>query len=90
MNKAAVSTYSDLELALMVLLGYYGNGTARKISLGNRYNQVQTLVQKIIDSGSVPAGGGTVSAEKLNSAIQATFNDAIKEIKEEIIKNYGT
>ena len=90
MNKAALSTYSDLELALMVMLGYYGNGTARKIALGNRYNQVQSLVQKIIDSGSVPAGGGTVDSAKLSSAVQKVFNDAIKDIEEEIIKNYGT
>ena len=90
MNKAALTTYSDLELALMVLLGYYGNGTARKIALGNRYNAVQSLVQQIINTGSIPAGGGTVNADKLQSAINRTFNDAIKEVKEEIIKNYGT
>ena len=74
----------------MVLLGYYGNGQARKIALGNRYNQVQSLVQKIIDTGSVPAGGGTVDTSKLSSAVSKVFNDAIKDIEKEIIKNYGT
>lgn len=90
MNKAALSTYSDLELALMVLLGYYGNGEARRIALGSRYIKVQNLVQQIIDSGSVPAGGGSVDIAKLNTAINKTFNDAITEIRKEIIGNYGT
>ena len=90
MNKAALSTYSDLELALMVLLGYYGNGTARKIALGSRYDKVQSLVQSILDSGAVPAGGGTIDIAKLNTAINKTFNDAIAEVKKEIISNYGT
>ena len=90
MNKASVNTYSDLELALMVLLGYYGNGDARKIALGSRYNKVQSMVQSILDSGSIPAGTGTVDNDKLKTAIQKTFNDAIKDIKTEIIKNYGT
>lgn len=90
MNKASLSTYSNLELALMVLLGYYGNGDARKIALGSRYNTVQALVQKIIDTGTVPAGGGTIDSAKLQKAIQSTFNDAITELKEEIAKKYGT
>lgn len=90
MNKAALSTYSDLELALMVLLGYYGNGTARKIALGSRYDKVQSLVQSILDSGTVPAGGGKIDENKLNTAIQKVFNDAIKDIKKEIINYYGT
>ena len=90
MNKAALSTYSDLELALMVMLGYYGNGEARKIALGSRYTKVQTLVQQIINTGAVPAGGGTIDSAKLQNAIQTTFNDAIQELKKEISKNYGT
>ena len=90
MNKAALSTYSDLELALMVLLGYYGNGTARKIALGSRYAKVQSIVQSILDSGAVPAGGGTIDNNKLNTAIQKVFNDAITEIKKEIVNYYGT
>ena len=90
MNKAATSTYSDLELALMVLLGYYGNGEARKIALGNRYTKVQSMVQQILDTGKVPAGQSKLDDAKLNNAVQKVFNDAIKEVKEEIIKNYGT
>ena len=90
MNKAALSTYNDLELALMVLLGYYGNGKARQIALGSRYNKVQSLVQSILDSGSVPAGGGTVDSAKLTSAVHKVFNDAITDIEKEIINNYGT
>ena len=90
MNKAPLNTYTDLELALMVLLGYYGNGKARVIALGSRYSAVQSLVQKILDTGSIPAGTGSFSEEKLNAAIQKTFNDAISEMKKEIIENYGT
>ena len=74
----------------MVLLGYYGNGDARKIALGSRYNKVQGLVQQILNTGTVPAGGGTIDTAKLQTAIQTTFNDAITELKKEIAKNYGT
>ena len=43
-----LSKYSDEELANKVILGDYGNGQARKNALGNRYNSVQSIVNKIL------------------------------------------
>ena len=48
-----ISKYSDLDLALMVLLNYFGTGTTRKKKLGDRYKAVQTLVNAI-GSGRMP------------------------------------
>jgi hypothetical protein len=39
--------HTDLELALMVLLGYFGNGSTRKTKLGSRYKSVQNIVDQI-------------------------------------------
>ena len=43
-----LSKYSDEELANKVIRGDYGNGQARKNALGNRYNSVQSIVNKIL------------------------------------------
>lgn len=48
-----VSRYSDLDLALMVLLNYFGTGQTRKKRLGDRYKAVQALVN-VIGSGRMP------------------------------------
>jgi hypothetical protein len=44
-----LSKYSDEELARKVINGDYGNGEARKNTLGDRYNVVQSLVNKILN-----------------------------------------
>lgn len=44
---------SDLELAEEVLIGKHGNGKERKKSLGNRYKNVQKIVNRIVYGGSV-------------------------------------
>ena len=41
--------YSDEELARKVINGDYGNGQDRKNALGDRYNAVQSLVNKILN-----------------------------------------
>lgn len=38
---------STLELAVGVMQGKYGSGNARKIALGNRYNEVQSFINHI-------------------------------------------
>lgn len=45
--------YSDEELAMKVLKGEFGNGTARKKALGDRYAAVQKIVDQKL-KGSVP------------------------------------
>lgn len=89
MKTAALTTYSDLELALMVMLNYFGTGQTRKTKLGSRYAAVQKIVDQIC-KGSVPAGGGSgaVDPAKLQTAIDKTFSEVMDEIKTEVIKNY--
>ena len=79
-----LNSYSDLELALMVLLGYFGNGAARKQKLGARYSAAQGIVEQIL-RGTVPAGSGNVTAASIEKAVRNTFQDCINEITEDII-----
>jgi len=84
----ALSTYSDLELALMVLLNYFGTGSARRQKLGSRYTAVQRIVDQICH-GTVPAGkGGAVDPAKLDAAIKNVFSSELDEIRKEIMKSY--
>lgn len=43
-----LSGYSDEELAHLVILGEFGNGTARKQTLGTRYDAVQKIVNRML------------------------------------------
>lgn len=79
-----LASYSDLELALMVLLGYYGNGAARKQKLGSRYATVQGMVEQIL-RGAVPAGSGEFNRENVRTAVYAVFDKTIDDITEDII-----
>lgn len=79
-----LASYSDLELALMVLLGYYGNGAARKQKLGSRYATVQGIVEQIL-RGAVPAGSREFNRENVKAAVYAVFDKSIEEITEDII-----
>lgn len=80
----ALSQYSDLELALMVLLGYFGNGQTRKNNLGMRYAAVQGIVEQIL-RGNVPAGSGSADPEKIKAAVLAVFQKTIDDVTEEIM-----
>ena len=84
-----VSSYTDLELALMCILSVYGNGQTRKNNLGSRYAAVQGLVNRCV-TGTIPAGSGSgkVSPEKLAAAIDKTFNETMKDLRKEIVENY--
>jgi len=89
MKTAALNTYSDLELALMVMLNYFGTGQTRKAKLGSRYAGVQKVVDQIC-RGTVPAGNGSgaVDPAKLQRAIDKTFSNIMDEMRTEVIKNY--
>lgn len=86
MTPGNLSSYSDLELALMILQGCYGNGAARRQALGARYNAAQGIVEKILATGRVPDGSGAADPEQISKAVSSVFNDTIKEITEEVIK----
>lgn len=90
MRPGKLKTYTDLELALMIFLGCYGNGSARRQALGERYDAAQSIVDQILRSGQVPdgEGSGSVDPEKLQQSIDKCFDDVLSEIREEIINEY--
>ena len=69
-----INSYSDLELALMVLLNYFGDGASRKKKLGKRYKPVQALVNQIC-AGTMPSGTGEFTYEKLVNAMESIKPD---------------
>ena len=85
MTPGKLSSYSDLELALMILQGCYGNGAARRQALGARYNAAQGIVERILATGRVPDGQGSSDPDQIRKAVQSVFNDMIKEVTDEVI-----
>lgn len=79
----ALNSYTDLELALMVLLGYYGNGQDRKNKLGSRYSDVQAIVEQIL-RGTVPAGSAGATKEQISASLHAVFDQMIDDIVKEV------
>lgn len=69
--KGTLEDYSDLDLALMVLLNVFGSGTKRKKALGARYYAVQELVNKITSSGEIEPSLSQFPVEK----IRAVFDE---------------
>ena len=86
MKPGKISSYSDLELALMVLLGVYGNGAARRQALGSRYTAAQGIVQFILHTDNIPDGSGP-DPEKIRQAVQKVFEKSVNEISNEVIEN---
>ena len=58
-----VDKYTNLELALLGVLGYLGNGTKRKELLGERYTQVQPLINDIC-KGIIPVPTDDMTKEE--------------------------
>jgi hypothetical protein len=84
----SLETYSDLELALMVLLGYYGNGADRKKRLGSRYGTVQAIVEQIL-RGTVPSGTGPdVMRSRISKAVTKVFQESNAQITKEITDEF--
>lgn len=90
MRPGKVNSYTDLELALMILLGCYGNGSARRQALGSRYAAAQGLVDQMLRTGAVPdgEGSGNVDPKKLQQSIDKCFDSVLTEIREEIVNEY--
>lgn len=68
---AALESYTDLELALMVLLDVFGTGSKRKKALGSRYYSVQELVNEMNKSGEIKPSLSVFPVEK----IRAVFDE---------------
>lgn len=90
MKYGPIDSYTDLELALMVLLGYLGNGVKRRDNLGDRYATVQGIVQDILNTNRIPDGsaGSELDPEKLDDAIDAVFDDVLADLRKEIVAEY--
>ena len=87
MKPGKLTSYTDLECALMVMLGCYGNGQARREALGSRYNAVQAIVEVLVNTDRVPDGKGSgFDPEALQDAIDDVFEDTLIELRKEIIE----
>lgn len=65
-----ISQYTDLELALMVLLDAFGKGNKRREALGPRFSKVQTIVNQIIISGYIPALSREYGTERVRKVLE--------------------
>lgn len=84
--KGPLSDYTDLELALLVMSGQFGNGQDRRNALGARYDAVQNIVEYLA-VGVVPDvhDGRSMSPEDIRAALEklrptdADFNAMVNE-----------
>lgn len=81
-NTNPLDNYSDEELATKVINGEFGNGNERKQKLGNRYQNVQNIVNNRLSNKSneiiyTVKSGDTLSsiAKKYNTTYQKIAND---------------
>lgn len=81
----SISKYTDLELALMGFLGWIGNGQDRVNLLGSRYNAVQGIINNILNTNTVPAGGAGYDTANIKKAVHAAFDDIIDQVCTEVI-----
>lgn len=70
--------YTDEQLADMVIDGKFGNGDDRKNKLGNRYDSVQTIVNKRLESSRKEYY--TIQAGDTLTAISEKFGTPINQI----------
>lgn len=81
-----LNDYTDLELALLVMLGQFGNGADRRNALGKYYDNVQELVEDLA-VGVVPVvhHKGAMSDDEIRAALEkikptdADFNAMVSE-----------
>lgn len=87
MKTGSISSYTDLDLALMILLGYFGNGDSRKKALGSRYTKAQAIVDRILNTNTVPAGSGSSAITKtaVQAAVKAALNETVNDLANDII-----
>jgi len=80
-----ISQYTDLELALMVLLDVFGKGNKRREALGPRFSKIQTIVNQIIISGYIPALSREYGTERVRKVLEeyrptdAQYDDFMNE-----------
>ena len=80
-----ISQYTDLELALMVLLDVFGKGNKRREALGPRFSKIQTIVNQIIISGFIPALSREYGTERVRKVLEeyrptdAQYDDFMNE-----------
>lgn len=81
-NINPLDNYSDEELATKVINGEFGNGNERKQKLGNRYQNVQDIVNNRLSNKSneiiyIVKSGDTLSsiAKRYNTTYQKIAND---------------
>lgn len=80
-NINPLDNYSDEELATKVINGEFGNGNERKQKLGNRYQNVQNIVNRLSNKSNeiiyTVKSGDTLSsiAKKYNTTWQKIYND---------------
>lgn len=81
-NINPLDNYSDEELATKVINGEFGNGNERKQKLGNRYQNVQNIVNNRLSNKSneiiyIVKSGDTLSsiAKRYNTSYQKIAND---------------
>ena len=86
-----LSEYTDLELALLVMSGQFGNGQNRRNSLGARYDAVQSIVEylavgivpEVKNRGSMSPADIRAALEKIrptNADFDAMVNDFISAL----------
>ena len=86
-----LSEYTDLELALLVMSGQFGNGQNRRNALGARYDAIQSLVEylavgivpEVKNRGSMSPADIRAALEKIrptNADFDAMVNDFISAL----------
>lgn len=80
-----ISQYTDLELALMVLLDVFGKGNKRREALGPSFSKIQSIVNQIIISGYIPALSREYGTERVRKVLEeyrptdAQYDDFMNE-----------
>lgn len=86
-----LSEYTDLELALLVMSGQFGNGQVRRNALGSRYDAVQGVVEylavgivpEVKNRGGMSPADIRAALEKIrpsNADFDAMVNDFIEAL----------
>ena len=58
--------------------------------LGDLYGVCQSIVDYILNNDDITKGSGNLDPKKLQDAVNAVFEDVLKDVKEEIIEKYET
>ena len=89
----SVNQYTDLELALMVLMNIFGTGTNRRKLLGDRFTAVQNIVNVITMTNRIPVGKGTVTDEQIRKVFKQyeptaeEYNEFVNEFLNALRRN---